>query len=113
MSDSKYVCEKCHFSSNYKSVFDRHISTELHKTGKRKQRSDIKDPYKCEECEYQTKNTVVFKEHKLNCHSDKATRMKEYTYYCKYCDFGTFSNKDMSKHTETKKHKNFIDIVQS
>jgi hypothetical protein len=112
MTDSKYTCEKCNYTCNYKSLWEKHISTELHKTGKRKQRSDVKSPYKCEECEYQTKNTVAFKEHKLNYHSDKETRMKEYTYYCKYCDFGSFSNKDYLKHEDTKKHKNFMNAIQ-
>lgn len=112
MVDKEYICEKCHFASKYKAVLEKHMLTELHKTGKRKQRSDIKEPYKCEICNYQTKNIVVSKEHKLNCHSDKVTRMKEYTYYCKYCDFGTFSNKDMIKHNDTRKHKNFIESAQ-
>jgi len=36
----KYNCKQCDFKCNIKSRWEKHVSTELHKTGKRKQRSD-------------------------------------------------------------------------
>lgn len=113
MDDKKktFVCEKCNFSSRFKSHWDKHIETDLHKTGKRKQRIDIKEAYKCDKCEYKTKNIITFKKHKLNSHADKDMRSKEFKYYCKYCDFGTFSENLMKTHEDTKKHKNFMSSI--
>lgn len=107
----KYKCKPCDFQCNTKSRWEKHISTELHKTGKRKQRSDYKEPFKCEKCGYTSKNTITFKKHVLNEHSDKATRAKEFPYYCKYCNVGTFSKDTFALHNNTKKHKDFIDAI--
>ena len=49
-----------------KSKWNNHINTELHKTGKRKIRSDCKNPLNCNECEYITKNNITLKKHILN-----------------------------------------------
>lgn len=108
---NKFICAKCDFTSDYKSAWERHITTELHKTGKRKKRSDLKAPLKCAQCDYKTKNTISYKKHILNDHADKKTREKEFKYYCKYCDFGTFSQDTLSVHNNTKKHKSFMDII--
>ena len=62
----KYNCEKCGFKCNYESQWLKHIDTELHKTGIKKKRSDIKEPYKYSNYLYETKNTVMFIQHKLN-----------------------------------------------
>ncbi len=105
---TKYTCKQCNFSCNYKSSWEKHIKTELHKTGKKKKRSDYKEPYTCDICGYKTKNTITFKKHKLNEHSNKETREKEFKYYCKLCDFGTFSSDTLNIHNETKKHKKNI-----
>ncbi|ARF12673.1 hypothetical protein Klosneuvirus_15_4 [Klosneuvirus KNV1] len=105
---NKYNCSQCKFSCNTKARWDAHIKTELHKTGKRKQRRDYKEPFKCKECDYNTKNTVTFKAHILNHHANKETREKEFKYYCKLCDFGTFSNDIITTHNETERHKLMI-----
>ena len=104
----KYFCEKCNFSCSCLSIWKKHTETELHKTGKRKKRCDCKMPFVCEQCKYETKNSITFKKHILNEHSAKDTRENEFKYYCKYCDFGTFSNDTFNLHNETKKHKKFI-----
>ncbi len=39
----KYICEKCKFETNYKSNYNKHIRSELHKTGIKKTRSDKKN----------------------------------------------------------------------
>ena len=101
----KYNCEQCKFSCDTKSRWDSHIKTELHKKGKRKKRNDSKDPYKCVECDYETKNCVTFKKHVLNVHANKETRKKDFKFYCEYCDFGTFSKDTISIHNNTDKHE--------
>jgi len=103
--EDKYKCDKCNYSCKFKSTWEKHINTELHKTGVRKKRSDCQEPYKCNECNYETKNSVTYKKHMLNEHADKETREKQFKFYCKYCDIGTFSTDTMEQHNQTKKHK--------
>ncbi len=100
----KYNCEQCGFHCNCAIRWNKHIETELHKTGKRKLRSDYKGPYKCDICAYSTNNNMTFKQHNLNYHADKQMRVKEFKYYCKYCDFGTFALQLFEKHNNSKKH---------
>ena len=75
------------------------------KTGKKKKRSDCKAPMVCDKCEYKTKNTITFKKHILNEHSTKKEREEGFKYYCKYCDFGTFSTDLFDGHNTNHKHK--------
>ncbi len=107
-NDKKFCCEKCNFNCKYESQWKKHIETELHIKGIKKKRSDFKGLYKCENCSYETKNIIMFKQHKLNEHSDKKTREKDFTHYCKCCDFGTFSIQIFNKHIDTNKHKTYI-----
>ena len=96
--ENKYFCEKCNFNCNTKARWEAHANTELHKIGQRKKRSDYKEPFKCENCNYETKNIVMMKIHKLNKHSDVNKREKEFKYYCKCCDYGSFSEDSYNKH---------------
>ena len=100
----KYNCDECRFHCNEEIRWKKHIITELHKTGKRKQRSDYAGPYECDICEYKTQNATTFKQHKLNEHADKETREKEFKYYCKICDYGTFAKQLIEKHNGSEKH---------
>ena len=52
----------------------------------------------------------IFNEHKLNYHSNKEEREKEFKYYCNYCDYGTFAISFIEKHNNTKKHKRHLNI---
>ena len=80
----KYICEKCNFKCQYESQWNTHIERELHKTGIKKRRSDIKEPYKCDKCNNcETKNLYTYKQHILNEHSNKEEREKGFKYYCK------------------------------
>ena len=108
----KYVCDKCEYKCNYDSEWLKHCNTELHKTGIRKKRSDIKDPIKCNDCLYSTKNKTMMKQHKLNEHSTKQERKKEFKFYCECCDFGTFSKDLFEKHNNTDKHKNYVNLFK-
>jgi hypothetical protein len=110
MENNKFICDKCDFKTNIKSKWNIHINTELHKTGKRKTRSDNKEPLYCDKCEYMTKNNTTLKKHILNKHSNTEERKLQFKYYCNYCNFGTFCNKTMEIHNNTDKHKHFITI---
>ena len=93
------------FHCNEEIRWKKHIETELHKTGKRKQRSDYDGPYDCKDCNYKTTNATTFKQHKLNEHANKETREKEFRHYCKLCDYGTFSGQLIEKHNNSYKHE--------
>lgn len=103
-----YTCEKCNYKCKYESELKKHCNTELHKTGIRKKRSDYKKVEKCVKCEFEIQNQTMMKQHYLNEHCNKKEREEGFTYYCKECDFGTFSEKTMEKHKNTKKHKTYI-----
>ena len=109
----KYICEKCNFKCNTKARWENHINTELHKTGTRKKRCDYKEPTKCENCDYATKNITILKIHILNKHSNKQIREKEFTFYCKSCDYGSFSKDSIEIHNNTEKHKNFMSVINN
>jgi hypothetical protein len=101
----KFICEKCNYKGYLPSQWEKHLNTELHKTGKRKERTDKKEPYKCLKCEYETKNKLGLKQHILNNHTNLEEREKEFKYYCKKCNFGTFSIEILNNHNNTLKHK--------
>ena len=105
----KYNCDTCGYHCNMKSSWAKHINTELHKTGKKKRRSDYKEPLTCDKCTYTTKNKTMMITHKLNKHSTKEDRENEFKYYCKMCDFGSFSSDSMKVHNESYKHKTFLE----
>ena len=103
----EYVCEKCNYKTKIISSYKKHLETELHKTGKRKQRKDKKkDEYKCDKCDYTTTNESNYKLHYLNNHGSKEERKKEFKYYCEKCDFGCFAEICFIRHNDTRKHKN-------
>jgi hypothetical protein len=52
---------------------------------------------------------VVFKQHKLTEHGTKEEREKEFKFYCKCCDIGTFSKDIYEKHISSDKHKKFLE----
>jgi len=93
-----------------------HNKSVLHKTGtagKRNTKSaDEIKMYKCDNCEFITKNKSNYLVHKLNKHSTKEERKKEYKYYCELCDFGVFGKSLYDTHLETSTHKNIIDVLK-
>ena len=103
-----YICDKCNFKCKYKSAWDKHTNTELHKTGKRKQRNDIKEPFKCENCDYTTKHNLLIRQHILNEHSTIKDREANFRYYCSICDYGTFTKELYDRHINSIRHKKYI-----
>ncbi len=101
----KYICDKCDYKCNYKSQWINHSNTDLHLTGIRKKRSDYKDDTKCDKCDYTTRNIITMKKHILNKHATIEQREKEFKFYCKLCDFGTFSKDTIEVHNNSDKHK--------
>ncbi len=108
-----YTCEKCNLKCNEKARWEKHINTELHKTGARKKRKDYKEPLTCDGCDYSTKNLTTMKVHKLNKHSTKEERGKQFIYYCKLCDFGCFFIEFMDTHNDTEKHKHNLSLINN
>ena len=53
----------------------------------------------------------MFKQHKLNEHGTKEQREKEFKFYCKCCDFGSFSKDIYVKHTNSEKHNKYINKI--
>jgi hypothetical protein len=104
----KYICENCNFKVNIKTRWENHIMTEKHLLGQRKKRSDYKTPLKCEKCNYMTKNKTTLIQHYLNEHATIKERKEKFRYYCKDCDFGTFSIDLINVHNDTIKHKKQI-----
>jgi len=100
----KYECVKCEFYTNARSAFEKHLITEKHKTGEKAIRCDKKYPDKCEMCNYKPSGNMNYIQHKLNIHSTPEEREKEFKFYCKNCDFGTFSKNIYETHLKTKKH---------
>ena len=112
IKEYKYNCEKCNYKCQFECQWIKHCDTVLHKTGERKKKDNYKQPQKCKDCDYITKNTALMKKHILNEHSKREEREKGFKYYCSYCDFGTFSKVTIETHNNTNKHKNFISILE-
>jgi hypothetical protein len=103
-----YNCIDCNYNCKYLSQWTKHISTELHKTGTKKIRSDLKPPNKCSHCNFESKNNIMFKQHILNEHSTLDERASKFKFYCKTCDYGSFSVDLFNNHMKSKKHVKYI-----
>ena len=101
-----YKCDKCHYETHLVYSYKKHCNTELHKTGKRKPRSDkVADNYKCDKCNYITTAKLNLKTHVLNNHSSKDEKKSGFKHYCDKCDFGVFTESSFKVHLDTQKHK--------
>jgi len=62
--------------------------------------------YKCKDCKASFGCQITaYKQHILDNHATHEERKKIFSYYCKYCDTGTFSSSTWNNHISTKKHK--------
>jgi len=105
MNEYKFFCEQCNYGTNIRYSLIQHNETELHRTGQRKKKPiKIKEEYKCAECEYKSTNKNNYLTHKLNNHSTKEERKKEFKYYCEVCDFGVFTESSLEKHNKSLRH---------
>lgn len=105
-NNNNFICDKCNFICDSKARWEAHIKTELHVTGKRKKRSDYNEElHKCKNCNYETKNTTTMKTHILNKHSTLEDRKNKFSYFCVFCNFGSFYSDIYNVHVNTEKHK--------
>jgi hypothetical protein len=104
-STYKYFCEKCNYRTNIRYSLIQHNKTELHKTGERgKKQIKKKEVFECSECEFKSTNKNNYLTHKLNNHSNKEERKKQFKYYCDICDFGVFTESSLEKHKNSLRH---------
>lgn len=104
--NKKYKCYKCKYFTNNLYDWNIHINREIHLFGIKKKRSDLKDPFKCEKCDYQSKNKIILIQHYLNYHGNFEERKNKFKFFCEYCNYGTFAKSFIEKHNNSKKHNN-------
>jgi hypothetical protein len=106
MNTKKYFCETCNFGCNYISIWNQHIETTKHKNNGILIRTNIKESSnkKCNQCYYIAKHNEGLKSHILTRHMSKEDREKEFPYYCKLCDFGSFREIKLNLHNKTQNH---------
>jgi hypothetical protein len=100
----KYYCEKCKYGTDIIHSMKSHEQSYIHQNGHKKSRKKI-ELYKCEDCEYINNHKYNYISHKLNHHGTKEDREKEFKYYCKLCDTGTYAKEAYDKHMISSKHK--------
>lgn len=106
MTEYKFICEKCQYRTNLKSLIDQHYNTVLHKTGKHGRReTKEKNNYKCQYCSYETSNKNNYLTHTLNNHESLENRKKTFKYYCECCNVGVFTKSAYNKHQQTNIHQ--------
>ncbi len=114
MNEYKYNCIPCNFKTNSIAIWEVHEKTKKHQLGgkhekgrkHKKIRRDKKigEEIKCKYCEYENQNIGNLKSHELRNHCSIEEREKEFKYYCKNCDYGTFAKLQYENHTKTGKH---------
>ncbi len=62
----------------------------------------------CSQLYESSKNKTNLKQHYLNLHGNLQECETEFKYYCKVCDYGTFSIDLFNKHNNTNKHNKNI-----
>lgn len=100
---TKFFCEHCNYGTDVLGCYKQHLETTLHKTGKRKERSD-KKIYKCYKCIFENDNKTSYMNHILNNHSTVEERKQTFPHYCECCDFGAFIKSVLDIHLNTRKH---------
>ena len=106
MNNYKYYCEKCNYGTDIRYSLIQHNETDLHKTGERgKKPIKEKELFSCDKCDFSSTNKNNYLTHKLNNHSTKEERKKEFKYYCEACDFGVFTESSYEKHKNSLRHK--------
>ena len=98
-------CEKCNKTFTSNAHYLIHCETELHKTGKRKPRSDKKIPDRCPHCFYTTKINTDMQTHIIAKHMTPEEQKKKFTYYCDHCKFGVLYKSQYDNHLNSIKHK--------
>jgi hypothetical protein len=107
MNEYKYICNTCNFKTNSLATYEIHENTGKHKLGGiRKTRRDKKpeNEIKCNYCDYKNQNIGNLRKHTLNNHCTNEEREKEFKYYCKVCNYGSFGITEYNNHIKSKRH---------
>lgn len=103
---SKYYCEVCKYECKYYSLWIQHKNTIKHNNNGKTVRENKNFCNKsCTKCNYCAKHNEGLRLHYLTKHSNEEEKEKEFTYFCKYCNFGTFKKLLFDLHINTNKHK--------
>ena len=62
-----FNCDKCNYSSNKKSQYERHVQTKKHNQSHLEIKKDKKDPHLCNNCSKEFKTYSGLWKHKKNC----------------------------------------------
>lgn len=121
---NSYVCELCHYKSNHKTNYIKHLNTIKHKSKndeklmkvmKKSSNKNNKYIYICNNCDYRTNKKINYLKH-LNTEKHKSRNKLQKvesndensinTYICEICDYISNDNSNYKKHLKTEKHKN-------
>jgi hypothetical protein len=105
MEKKEYICEKCNYKTEFKHSYEKHLTTELHKTGKRKERSDKKILDKCPHCDYTSKVNTDIQTHIISKHMSEKEQKEKFKFYCDYCKIGFLYESQHNIHLTLVKHK--------
>ena len=104
MEKKKYKCDPCNFTTDFKSLFEKHCTSKKHNNNGIL-RSDKKNIiHICEECPYTTKCISSFKEHIIKVHKTDAEKKELLKYYCNYCKYGTMMLSKYNIHLNNQKN---------
>ena len=106
MQKKEYICDKCNYKTELKSCYEKHLTTELHKTGKRKTRSDKKILDKCPYCEYISKVNTDMQTHVISKHMSEEEQRQKSRFYCDCCKVGFLYKSQYNIHLTLSKHVN-------
>jgi hypothetical protein len=70
----KFSCERCFYSTNTKSCFEKHKKSKTHI---QKENNEFEENYECEDCHKKYKSYVGLWKHKKNCESIKKREDEE------------------------------------
>jgi hypothetical protein len=119
IKEFKFICEKCNYKTNSKSLFNKHEKTKKHNKiiepnliELEEDNSDMK--YKCKFCNYYTNNLKGYYQHKkTKKHKNNfIEEPKKTKYKCEHCNYYTNNPKGLSQHKKTKKHQNNINYAK-
>jgi len=105
MDKKEYVCKKCNYKTEFKHCYEKHLTTQLHKTGKRKTRSDKKVPDKCPHCLYTSKVNTDMQTHIITKHMSQDEQKEKFPFYCDHCKQGVLYKSQYDRHLDSTKHK--------
>lgn len=99
----KYICIQCKYECEYKSHWDQHILTEKHNNNGKIIKKEIRNKV-CKVCSYKANTYSDARNHYLSKHGTNEEKLKEYPYFCKTCNIGTFGKSIYTAHCTSKKH---------